>query len=194
VSFRCWPHSKYKSAVEDHGLGKPPLNVEQDTSVLPCNFLKCKYAALLSPPQTFLILNENVVLLEKLNSGLPLRFRFDDTYAKSTWASADILIHLQKRADLESDDLLEECCVIGEPPKDLNLVKILLFGSASRVQRGTCSCLQCRGNGTNSCKECQVRLVTWKHNILLSIFDNFSSSEFWIVESRKCHKKWRRAY
>ncbi|GAX77653.1 hypothetical protein CEUSTIGMA_g5096.t1 [Chlamydomonas eustigma] len=77
-------------------------------------------------------------------------------------------VAFQKRTDLERDDLVEECCVIAEPPKDLNLVKLLLFGSASRVQRGTCSCLQCRGNGTSSCTECKSSGLLSRGNVARS--------------------------
>jgi len=39
-----------------------------------------------------------------------------------------------------------------------NLVNTLLFGAASRIERGTSVCVPCRGNGTVLCPDCGVPL------------------------------------
>lgn len=39
-----------------------------------------------------------------------------------------------------------------------NLIGSLLTGAASRLERGTTTCLVCRGTGTCTCPSCKVRL------------------------------------
>lgn len=41
-------------------------------------------------------------------------------------------------------------------------VSSLLYGAASRVERGSATCLQCRGTGSVECSECHVRTCVQK--------------------------------
>eukprot|EP00963_Diacronema_lutheri_P009096 scaffold810_cov355-Pavlova_lutheri.AAC.21 len=88
--------------------------------------------------------------------------------SRRTWRKGDLAKHGRKRtwegvrAKKESD--------VSEK-KEGSLVEWLLARAASRLQRGTATCLRCKGAGTIECTHCQgtgllseksMRISSWK--------------------------------
>ena len=90
-------------------------------------------------------------------------------YPRASPASFKIRLFLTRRGNASSsvrfrlkeshEDEMECCTLADEVPESLNLYDLLLNRATSSIKRGTCTCLKCRGVGTEACSECQVKYI-----------------------------------